>query len=220
MKKLFITTLILFFFNFLSAQELYPLLSEKDQTNQKKWVDSIYNSMSIQEKVGQLFMVDVFSKDSKDKTDLINSLIKDYYIGGIIFSKGGPVRQAKLSNQYQKISKTPLLMAMDAEWGLAMRLDSTYAYPWNMTLGAIADNEIVYDIGKQIGAHVKRMGMHINFSPVVDINTNPDNPIIGNRSFGEDRDNVTNKALAYMRGMQSTGILQMLNIFPVMVILI
>ena len=170
--------------------------------------------MSIQEKVGQLFMVDVFSKDSKDKTDLINSLIKNYHIGGIIFSKGGPVRQAKLSNQYQKISKTPLLMAMDAEWGLAMRLDSTYAYPWNMTLGAIADNEIVYDIGKQIGAHVKRMGMHINFSPVVDINTNPDNPIIGNRSFGEDRDNVTNKALAYMRGMQSTGILANAKHFP------
>ena len=214
MKKLFITTLILFFFNFLSAQEFYPLLLEKDQTNQKKWVDSIYNSMSIHEKVGQLFMVDVFSKDSKDKTDLINSLIKDYYIGGIIFSKGGPARQAKLSNQYQKISKTPLLMAMDAEWGLAMRLDSTYAYPWNMTLGAIADNKIVYDIGKQIGAHVKRMGMHINFSPVVDINTNPDNPIIGNRSFGEDRDNVTNKALAYMRGMQSSGILANAKHFP------
>ena len=170
--------------------------------------------MSIHEKVGQLFMVDVFSKDSKDKTDLINSLIKDYYIGGIIFSKGGPVRQAKLSNQYQKISKTPLLMAMDAEWGLAMRLDSTFAYPWNMTLGAIADNKIVYDIGKQIGAHVKRMGMHINFSPVVDINTNPNNPIIGNRSFGEDRDNVTNKALAYMRGMQSSGILANAKHFP------
>ncbi|MDA9908064.1 serine hydrolase [Flavobacteriaceae bacterium] len=214
MKKLFITTLILFFFNFLTAQEFYPLLLEKDQTNQKKWVDSIYNSMSIHEKVGQLFMVDVFSKDSKDKTDLVNSLIKNYHIGGIIFSKGGPVRQAKLSNHYQKISRTPLLMAMDAEWGLAMRLDSTYAYPWNMTLGAIADNEIVYDIGKQIGAHVKRMGMHINFSPVVDINTNPDNPIIGNRSFGEDRDNVTNKALAYMRGMQSTGILANAKHFP------
>ena len=214
MKKLFVTTLILFFFNFLSAQEFYPLLIQKDQKNQKKWVDSIYNSMSINEKVGQLFMVDVFSKDSKNKTDLIDSLIKKYHIGGIIFSKGGPIRQAKLSNHYQNISKTPLLMAMDAEWGLAMRLDSTYAYPWNMTLGAITDNKIVYDIGKQIGEHVKRMGMHINFSPVVDINTNPDNPIIGNRSFGEDRDNVTNKALAYMRGMQSSGILANAKHFP------
>ena len=214
MKKLFVTTLILFFFNFLSAQDFYPLLIEKDQKNQKKWVDSIYNSMSINEKVGQLFMVDVFSKDSKNKTDLIDSLIKNHHIGGIIFSKGGPIRQAKLSNHYQNISKTPLLMAMDAEWGLAMRLDSTYAYPWNMTLGAITDNKIVYDIGKQIGEHVKRMGMHINFSPVVDINTNPDNPIIGNRSFGEDRDNVTNKALAYMRGMQSSGILANAKHFP------
>ncbi|RZP05036.1 MAG: beta-N-acetylglucosaminidase [Flavobacteriales bacterium] len=214
MKKLFVTTLILFFFNFLSAQDFYPLHIEKDQKNQKKWVDSMYNSMSINEKVGQLFMVDVFSKDSKNKTDLIDSLIKNHHIGGIIFSKGGPVRQAKLSNHYQNISKTPLLIAMDAEWGLAMRLDSTYAYPWNMTLGAITDNKIVYDIGKQIGEHVKRMGMHINFSPVVDINTNPDNPIIGNRSFGEDRDNVTNKALAYMRGMQSSGILANAKHFP------
>lgn len=214
MKKLFVTTLILFFFNFLSAQDFYPLLVEKDQINQNKWVDSIYNSMSINEKVGQLFMVDVFSKDSKAKTGLIDSLIKNHHIGGIVFSKGGPIRQAKLSNHYQNISKTPLLMAMDAEWGLAMRLDSTYAYPWNMTLGAISDNKIVYDIGKQIGKHVKRMGMHINFSPVVDINTNPDNPIIGNRSFGEDRDNVTNKALAYMRGMQSSGILANAKHFP------
>ena len=214
MKKLFVTTLILFFFNFLSAQDFYPLLVEKDQINQNKWVDSIYNSMSINEKVGQLFMVDVFSKDSKAKTGLIDSLIKNHHIGGIVFSKGGPIRQAKLSNHYQNISKTPLLMAMDAEWGLAMRLDSTYAYPWNMTLGAISDNKIVYDIGKQIGKHVKRMGMHINFSHVVDINTNPDNPIIGNRSFGEDRDNVTNKALAYMRGMQSSGILANAKHFP------
>ena len=107
MKKLFVTTLILFFFNFLSAQDFYPLHIEKDQKNQKKWVDSMYNSMSINEKVGQLFMVDVFSKDSKNKTDLIDSLIANHHIGGIIFSKGGPVRQAKLSNHYQNISKTP-----------------------------------------------------------------------------------------------------------------
>ena len=123
-------------------------------------------------------------------------------------------RQAKLNNHYQDISKTPLIMAMDAEWGLAMRLDSTFAYPWNMTLGAITNNEIIYKIGKQIGEHTKRIGMHINFSPVVDINTNPNNPIIGNRSFGEDRDNVTEKALSYMRGIQSVGILANAKHFP------
>ncbi|MGY8933827.1 MAG: glycoside hydrolase family 3 N-terminal domain-containing protein [Flavobacteriales bacterium] len=214
MKKLFLTSLILFFYFTAFSQQIYPLLVENDQLNQKKWVDSIYNAMALEEKVGQLFMVDVFSSDPKSKNDKIDSLIKNQHIGGIIFSKGGPKRQAKLNNHYQDISKTPLIMAMDAEWGLAMRLDSTFAYPWNMTLGAITNNEIIYKIGKQIGEHTKRIGMHINFSPVVDINTNPNNPIIGNRSFGEDRDNVTEKALAYMRGMQSAGVLANAKHFP------
>jgi beta-N-acetylhexosaminidase len=214
MKKLFLTSLVLFFSFTGISQQIYPLLVENDQLNQKKWVDSIYNSMTLKEKVGQLFMVDVFSSDPKSKNDKIDSLIKNQHIGGIIFSKGGPKRQAKLNNHYQNISKTPLIMAMDAEWGLAMRLDSTFAYPWNMTLGAITNNEIIYKIGKQIGEHTKRIGMHINFSPVVDINTNPNNPIIGNRSFGEDRDNVTEKALSYMRGIQSVGILANAKHFP------
>ncbi len=214
MKKLFLTSLLLSIFFVGFSQQTFPLLVEKDQLNQKKWVDSIYNSMTLEEKVGQLFMVDVFSRDPKSKTDKIDSLIKNQHIGGIIFSKGGPKRQAKLNNHYQYISKIPLMMAMDAEWGLAMRLDSTFAYPWNMTLGAITNNEIIYKVGKQIGEHTKRIGMHINFSPVVDINTNPNNPIIGNRSFGEDRDNVTEKALAYMRGMQSAGVLANAKHFP------
>ena len=214
MKKLFYTSLLSLLFNVASAQGVYPLQIENELLNQEKWVDSIYNSMSLNEKVGQLFMVDVFSKDPVKKTNLIDSLIKNYHIGGIIFSKGGPLRQAKLNNQFQNNSKIPLMIAMDAEWGLAMRLDSTFAYPWNMTLGAITDHKIIYDIGKRIGAHAKRMGVHINFSPVVDINTNPNNPIIGNRSFGEDRNNVTNKALAYMRGMQSSGILANAKHFP------
>ena len=214
MKKLYLILLVLFFSFTGISQQIYPLLVENDQLNQKKWVDSIYNSMTLKEKVGQLFMVDVFSSDPKSKNDKIDSLIKNQHIGGIIFSKGGPKRQAKLNNHYQNISKTPLIMAMDAEWGLAMRLDSTFAYPWNMTLGAITNNEIIYKIGKQIGEHAKRIGMHINFSPVVDINTNPKNPIIGNRSFGEDRDNVTEKALSYMRGIQSVGILANAKHFP------
>ncbi len=214
MKKLYLILLVLFFPFTGISQQIYPLLVENDQLNQKKWVDSIYNSMTLKEKVGQLFMVDVFSSDPKSKNDKIDSLIKNQHIGGIIFSKGGPKRQVKLNNHYQNISKTPLIMAMDAEWGLAMRLDSTFAYPWNMTLGAITNNEIIYKIGKQIGEHAKRIGMHINFSPVVDINTNPKNPIIGNRSFGEDRDNVTEKALSYMRGIQSVGILANAKHFP------
>ena len=196
------------------SQQINPLIVKDDYPAQRSWVDSIYNGMSLQEKVGQLFMVDVFSRDPKTKTDKINKLINEQYIGGVIFSKGGPKRQAKLNNQFQSVSKVPLLVAMDAEWGLAMRLDSTYAFPWNMTLGAITDDAIVEKVGKRIGAHSKRMGVHINFAPVVDINTNPKNPIIGNRSFGEDRDNVTSKSLAFMRGMQQAGVLANAKHFP------
>src|SRR5690606_7928781 len=115
---------------------------------------------------------------------------------------------------YQAISNVPLLIGMDAEWGLSMRLDSTYAFPYNMTLGAITDNKIVEQVGRQIGEHSKRIGVHFNFDPAVDINTNPKNPIIGNRSFGEDRDNVTAKGLAFMKGMQDAGVLANAKHFP------
>ncbi|MGV6828464.1 MAG: glycoside hydrolase family 3 N-terminal domain-containing protein [Flavobacteriales bacterium] len=196
------------------SQQVNPLLVKNDLENQQKWVDSIYQNMSLEEKVGQLFMTVVFSNDTKANTDKTTQLIKKYGIGGIIFSKGGPKRQAKLNNQYQKASKIPLMMAMDAEWGLAMRLDSTFAYPWNMTLGAINDVKIIEKIGNRIGAHCKRLGIQINFAPVVDINTNPKNPIIGNRSFGEDRHNVTEKSLAFMKGLQSAGILANAKHFP------
>jgi len=207
--------ILVFSFSFAAfAQQLNPLHVANDLENQKKWVDSVYGNMSLQEKVGQLFMVDIFSSDPKSKTDKIDSLIKNQYIGGIIFSKGGPKRQAKLNNHYQKVSKTPLLIGMDAEWGLAMRLDSTFAYPWNMTLAAIKDNQLIEDVGKRIGEHSKRLGVHINFAPVVDINTNPKNPIIGNRSFGEDKDNVTEKSLAFMKGMESVGVLANAKHFP------
>ena len=214
MKKFSVSVLFSLLLTPLFSQQINPLLVENDLVNQQKWVDSIYGNMSLQEKIGQLFMPVVFSSDSKIQTDKIKELIQNQYIGGVIFSKGGPKRQVKLNNEYQELSNIPLLMAMDAEWGLAMRLDSTYAFPWNMTLGAIADDKIIEKVGRRIGEQTKRMGMHINFAPVVDINTNPANPIIGNRSFGEDRDNVTEKSLAFMRGMQSAGILANAKHFP------
>ncbi|MBC2845193.1 glycoside hydrolase family 3 N-terminal domain-containing protein [Winogradskyella flava] len=197
------------------AQELYnhPLLSE-DPIQQQKWVDSVYNSMSLKERIGQLYMVQVMSENSAKVNNKIVDLIKNEHIGGVIYSNGGPYRQAKLNNLLQATSKIPLLVGMDAEWGLSMRLDSTYAFPWNMTLGAISDNKLVEQTGRQIGEHCKRLGVHFNFAPVVDINTNPKNPIIGNRSFGEDRDNVTAKGLAFMRGMQSAGVLANAKHFP------
>jgi len=197
------------------AQEINnnPLHTE-DPIQQQQWVDSLYNSMSIDERIGQLFMVQVLSENSAKTNNKVLALIKNQHIGGVIYSKGGPVRQARLNNDFQAAAKVPLLVGMDAEWGLSMRLDSTYAFPWNMTLGAISDNKLVEQTGRQIGEHCQRLGVHFNFAPVVDINTNPKNPIIGNRSFGEDRDNVTDKGLAFMKGMQSAGVLANAKHFP------
>jgi len=214
MKNILLTFLFALIHLSVFSQDKNPLIVKNDFQNQKKWVDSIYDSMTLEEKMGQLFMADIFSSDPKSKADKIKDLITNYHLGGVIFSKGGPVRQAKLNNEFQSLAKIPLLIGMDAEWGLAMRLDSTYAFPWNMTLGAITDNKIVEKIGRRIGEQSKRLGVHINFAPVVDINTNPKNPIIGNRSFGEDRDNVTEKALAFMKGMQSAGIMGSAKHFP------
>ncbi len=197
----------------LKAQTADPLLAE-DITAQRHWVDSVYNSLSLKEKVGQLFMVDVWSAKEKPHTDRIKKLIEEYGLGGVIFSKGGPQRQAKLTNEYQAMSRVPMLVAMDAEWGLAMRLDSTYAFPWNMTLGAISDNTLVENAGYRMGLHAKRLGVHINFAPVIDINTNPKNPIIGNRSFGEDKENVTRKGIAIMQGLQRAGVMACGKHFP------
>ena len=204
----------IFFLSLLCAKAQRDPLVVKDSLAQQKWVDAVYEGMSDEEKIGQLFMVMVASDQSKSKTDKVKSLIQQHQIGGIVFSTGGPVRQAKLTNEYQTISKTPLLIGMDAEWGLAMRLDSTYAFPWNMTLGAIKDSTIVEKVGRRIGEHVKRLGVHINFAPVVDINTNPKNPIIGNRSFGEDRENVAKMGVAFTTGLESAGILSSGKHFP------
>ena len=198
----------------LLAQAPSSPLDSSNKSSQKSWVDSTYNALSLKEKIGQLFMVQVFSNQDKATKKLILNQIKNYHIGGIIYSKGGPVRQAHLNNELQSASKIPLLVGMDAEWGLSMRLDSTYAFPWNMTLGAIKDLDLIRKTGQHIGEHCKRLGVHINFSPVVDINTNPKNPIIGNRSFGEDKEAVSSRSLAFIAGMQEAGVRANAKHFP------
>lgn len=214
MRQIYITVLsFLFILPIIGQTTDNPLLTS-DYQAQKKWVDSVYASLTLAEKVGQLYMVQVMSNQDQATKNKVVEIIKKHQIGGIIYSNGGPNRQARLNNELQSLSKIPMLIGMDAEWGLSMRLDSTYAFPWNMTLGAIKDNKLIEQTGKQIGEHCKRLGVHFNFAPVVDINTNPKNPIIGNRSFGEDRDNVTEKASAFMKGMQGAGVLANAKHFP------
>ncbi|MDD2675797.1 MAG: glycoside hydrolase family 3 N-terminal domain-containing protein [Flavobacterium sp.] len=179
-----------------------------------KWVDSLYNTMTLEEKFGQLFMVAAYSNKDSAHSNAIEKLILDYKIGGLIFFQGGPVRQAKLTNRFQSKSKIPLFIGSDAEWGLGMRLDSTYRYPWNMTLGAIQDMKLLEKVGAQMGQQSKRLGMQFNFAPVLDINSNPKNPIIGFRSFGEDKFKVTERAIAVMNGVQSQGVFSTGKHFP------
>ena len=195
------------------AQNSDPLMT-KDSLAQTKWVDSILGKMTVEEKIGQLFMVQAYSNKNEEHTLFINSLINNYHIGGLIFMQGTPEKQALLNNDYQSISKIPLLIGFDGEWGLDMRLKNTYRFPWNMTLGAIRDNKLIEEFGIRLGKQCKRLGININFAPVVDINTNPANPIIGNRSFGENRENVTEKALVFINGMQSQHVLANAKHFP------
>jgi len=212
LKQLFFFAFLISCWSSLQAQ-IDPLLSE-DVEAQKKWVDSVYNCLSLKQKVGQLFTVDVFSEKGEAEQKRIEKLIENEEIGGIIFSKGGPLRQAKMHNALQAKSKIPLLISMDAEWGLSMRLDSTYAFPWNMTLGAIKDKSLVEKTGEAIAKHCNRLGVHINFAPVIDINTNPINPIIGNRSFGETKELVADHGIALMEGMHNRNVLTSGKHFP------
>lgn len=184
------------------------------QHYEDKWVDSVFQTLSPEERIGQLIMVAAYSNRDRLFEDTISSLIKDYKIGGLVFFQGGPVRQSRLLNRYQAEAEVPLMVAMDAEWGVGMRLDSTVRFPYQMGLGAMQEDTLLYEMGAEIARQFKRLGMHINFAPVVDVNNNPNNPVISFRSFGEDKHNVTRKALAYMRGLQDNHILANAKHFP------
>ena len=187
---------------------------EKALLKEKAWVNKQFKKLSEKERIAQLFMVAAYSNKQEKDYKAIEELIQRYNIGGLIFFKGDPISQVTLTNRYQKIAKTPLLLAMDAEWGLGMRLANTVSYPKQMTLGAIQDNGLIYQMGAEIARQMKLIGVHINFAPVVDVNTNPDNPGIGRRSFGDAKGQVSGKGLAYIKGLQEQGIMAVAKHFP------
>ena len=178
------------------------------------WVNSLINKMALDEKIAQLLMVAAYSNRDEAHAKEIDELVKKYNVGGLIFFQGGPVRQAILTNRFQKIAKVPLLIAMDAEWGLAMRLDSTISYPKQMMLGAIQDDNLIYKMGYDFGKQLKRLGVHINFAPVADVNNNPENPVINHRSFGENQNKVSVKSENYFIGLQDAGVIGTAKHFP------
>jgi len=199
---------------FFLAASFKPSHLKSHPTAEQHWVDSVFNSLTIEQKIGQFFMVATYSNRNEAYYRYTEQLIQNYHIGGVIFFQGGPLRQAQLTNRYQAISKVPLFVGIDGEWGLGMRLDSVPDFPKQMTLGAIQDNNLILKMGQEIGRQCRRIGIQINFAPVADINSNPKNPVIGLRSFGEDRDNVTDKSAAYMKGLQRMKVIATAKHFP------
>jgi len=181
---------------------------------QNHWVDSVFKKLSRKRKIEQLFFVRAHTNLGKAYEDSVAQVIKKEQLGGVVFFQGGPVRQAQLINRYQQLAHVPLIMAMDGEWGLGMRLDSTISYPYQMALGAIQDNGLIYKMGQYVAYDYKRLGMQMNFAPDMDVNNNPDNPVINYRSFGDNKYNVAQKGIAYMQGMQNGGILTTAKHFP------
>jgi len=178
------------------------------------WVDSLMLRMSMEEKIAQLFMIAAYPARDSAEASRVEQLIRKYKPGGIIFFKGNPETQAIFTNRFQAAASVPLLIAMDAEWGLAMRLDGTIQYPYQLMLGAVENDHLIYEMGRQIASQLRRLGVHISFSPVVDVNVNPDNPVISMRSFGEDPFKTTMKGIAYAYGLQTGGILAVGKHFP------
>jgi len=179
------------------------------------WADAKMAELSEDEKLGQLFMPRAYSQKEKDHYSSIKKLIKENKIGGLCFFQGTPKEQAKLVNEYQKMSDIPLLIAIDAEWGLGMRFkDDAISFPMQLELGAIQDEQLIYEMGEKVAEHCKRIGVNVNFAPVVDVNNNPSNPVINQRSFGEDKFNVASKGRAYMMGMENNGVLSCAKHFP------
>lgn len=209
--------LIVFTFLILSIFSFRPPQSETQAaflSIPTPWADSLIKTMSLEQKIGQLFNVAAYSNKDEEHTQEVLEQIKKYHIGGLTFFQGTPYKQAQLTNLFQDSSAIPLMIAMDGEWGLSMRIDSTIRYPWQMTLGAVQDDELIFQMGKQIAEQFRRLGVHVNFAPVVDVNNNPENPVINARSFGEDKYKVAEKGLAYMRGLQAGRVLACAKHFP------
>lgn len=186
----------------------------KSKLSAKQWTDSVFKSLSDDEKIAQLMVIRAHSNLGADHVAKVVNDIRQYNVGALCFFQGGPVRQANLTNLYQSIAKTPLMVTIDGEWGLGMRLDSVAKYPYQLTLGALDDQNLVYRMGLAVGEQCKRIGVHVNYAPVVDINNNPNNPVIGYRSFGEDKNKVADFGIAYMKGMQDAGIMACAKHFP------
>ncbi|WP_337085066.1 glycoside hydrolase family 3 protein [Elizabethkingia anophelis] len=197
-----------------SAQYQPKNINKQELEKARQWVDKTYNSLSQDEKLGQLFITALYTNKDQNHINFVRQLVNKEKIGGIILMQDNAAQEIELVNEFQESSRVPLLIGMDAEWGLYQRIAAAHKFPWAITLGAIQDDKLVYEMASKIASDAKRMGVNWDFAPVVDVNTNPSNPIIGNRSFGSDVQNVIRKGLAYSNGLQDNGVLTAIKHFP------
>ena len=190
------------------------LLKNANKEKMNHWVDSVFNTMSLDQKIGQTIMAITYGEDTNSRREELKAYINNQYIGGIIYLKGTVTDQVNLTNMCQTESKIPLMIAIDGEWGLSMRLENTTRFPKNMMVGAIHDDSLIYYYGREVARQCKTMGIHVNFAPTIDVNSNPDNPVIGIRSYGENKEKVAKLGILYSKGMESGGILSVGKHFP------
>ncbi|ROH95606.1 glycoside hydrolase family 3 protein [Chryseobacterium daecheongense] len=216
MRKIVYTSLLVFFFisSKIAAQYQPKNLSQTDLNKAQQWVDKTYSSLSQDEKLGQLFIVALYTNKDENHINQVRNIVVNDKIGGLILMQDDAAREINLVNEFQQKSKVPLMIGMDAEWGLYQRIAAAHKFPWAMTLGAIQDKGLIYQMASKIAEDCKRMGINWDFAPVVDVNTNPNNPIIGNRSFGSEVNNVISSALSYSNGLQDNNILAAIKHFP------
>lgn len=214
MKKINLLVVFVLLSQLVAAHIQPTIYRDANTTKMNAWVDSVYSSLTMDERIGQLFMVIANNRNTDANKRLINRYIDQQKIGGILFSKGTIATQATLTNYAQKNSKTPLFIGLDGEWGLNMRLTDAPQFPRNMVLGAIKSDSLLYLYGKEVARQCKELGIHVNFAPVLDVNSNPNNPVIGDRAFGECPKNVANKGVAYARGLEDGGVMAVAKHFP------
>jgi len=212
-KNIFTYLFILIFAN-LSAQ-YFPKNAPKNlEQKAEKYADSLYQQLSLDEKIGQLYIVALYNNRGEEEIRKIRNLVEKEKIGGLILMQDNAEKHIQLLNEFQGKSKVKMMIGIDGEWGLFQRFSAAHKFPWAMTLGAIQDDSLIYEMTSKIAEDCKRMGIYWDFAPVVDVNTNPSNPIIGNRSFGSDINNVIAKGLAYAQGLQDNGVLASMKHFP------
>ena len=217
MWKKTVLTLALLVVTLVGKAQVEPFIlnaSEADVIKRSAWVDSVYKQMSLEQRVGQLFIFTIAPQTYKANLNLLKKVVKDYQVGGLLFSGGEVANQVKLTNQAQEWAAFPLLITFDGEWGLSMRLKNTPKFPRNMVLGTISNEALLYAYGKEMGRACREIGVHVNFAPVGDVNINPNNPVINTRSFGESPQNVAEKVLAYSKGLESQNVLSVTKHFP------